>query len=870
MSRFFQIKTFALLLIALISVLPASGWSGDALPSNWKIHSSFNNQPRKILDTPNAVYFLVHQHLYQGGSGKNGFQGLSGALFVYDKKNPAAGIVDGQKAYSMHGINIWGMAYNPAGDYLLVAYSDGGIDVIDNKGGVHYIDALRNVDVPGAGIINEITFDLGSSDATVGTAAGYLKISGNGYEPVGFASWGRNVNSICKVGKSTIAIISNKLYETESADILNYSAYSPIESIEAASPVKLKPLGDNYFMFLDGNAVKLAERGAAGWTVSTLFADNAILETVTANIGANNSERTFAPVKDGVLISAPTKSRLVKYSTPEIAKPSVVETVHPESSAYVGSWDNQTFWYYKDYGKFAAKTKEGTGWKDSVEPLRPEAPLTCLAIEFAYSPTQGLLAMNQGCDERHRFWWGEYTPQLLCSYKDGKWNNLSYRYNPPQLIKDLTAQSIIDIYNQKIAKFPTGDPMGFAVDPLNSDIVHYGSVFDAFTTSDLSDLSKYPVMYLKGNNPLLYLGPSIQDYFPVNTNALHVSVIGSDTEGTLWAWISRMWAADASMQTGVTLMYATAADRKKAFESGELDDYKYWNVLHLPANITQQHYGRGLVLNHPCNKNKVVVFPGGDSNKLAIVDHKGTLNDTSDDEVIVINEYVTPAGNAIATGFISEIAEDPVTGDLIACGADMYQIDLSKVSKNGKAYFTMPKVAGLDLSPLIVYSVCFDEYNRMWLGTTNGGIYGISADRKSVVAHYSVDNSPLPEGSIWDLGWNQETKSLFISSEHGILEVVPEIDCQVGSKNTFGEMSVTPTYVNPEYTGMVAVHNAKPGQTLIVKNSNGEVVAQLPIVKDGATHWDLLDADTKPVATGRYFISEPASENQPMEIVVVR
>ena len=125
-----------------------------------------------------------------------------------------------------------------------------------------------------------------------------------------------------------------------------------------------------------------------------------------------------------------------------------------------------------------------------------------------------------------------------------------------------------------------------------------------------------------------------------------------------------------------------------------------------------------------------------------VCDHNGTLGDASDDKADMIYQIKTPDGLLYHKEYIMAVAEDPVTGNVwLSFDGKLMSVDLTKPVKDGIIEGTEFKAVYADGSrePVVmsdfVYSIAFDEYNRMWVGTATSGVYGISADRRKVWAH---------------------------------------------------------------------------------------------------------------------------------------
>ena len=226
-------------------------------------------------------------------------------------------------------------------------------------------------------------------------------------------------------------------------------------------------------------------------------------------------------------------------------------------------------------------------------------------------------------------------------------------------------------------------------------------------------------------------------------------------------------------------------------------------------------------------------------------------------------------------GWIMEVAEDPLTGNLwMSFDSKLVSIDLTKPVKNGIAEGEPLYVTNMDGSREstvmsdMVHCIAFDEYNRMWVGTGDSGVYGISTDRKKVFAHYDMSNSPLKSNQIDGLCWDPESKELMIGSNMGLLSVKPD---KAGStvQGIVNPMAY-PVNVLPEYKGTVKFVNLPVQTVLTVCDGTGRHIKQLPAVDNGQTTWDVCDADGQPVSQGVYTVRDVARQVSDFRIIVTR
>ncbi|MDE6340180.1 MAG: hypothetical protein K2K97_10410, partial [Muribaculaceae bacterium] len=238
-----------------------------ALAANWRLYSSFDNNPLRIIDSPEHTYFLTHQQYYQKNYGGYSFPTL--ALFEWDKADPEAGITPLVARVPLSEADIRLADYSPAGDYLFVAYNSGTIDLVTPEGEVTSIDILKRSHVPGGSMINSVTFDCSNGDAWVATDGGYLHIDAATKRVSDRATFSKPVKWIAPVGETLVAIIDDRIYHCESLSPRSSDEFSMMQ--DPVSPLTLMPLSDKEFAYLSGAkggnvSVIAAKKNGSGWS----------------------------------------------------------------------------------------------------------------------------------------------------------------------------------------------------------------------------------------------------------------------------------------------------------------------------------------------------------------------------------------------------------------------------------------------------------------------------------------------------------------------------------------------------------------------------------------------------------------------------
>lgn len=888
MRRHISLLT-AILCIAISATIPAdASEKPNYSAADWTVHSAFNNKPRKIIDTPDGVFFFTHQHLYTTGTttvpyNLGGYYSTpSGAVFYFDKHNPQAGIQDFAKLTTLAGADMRALNYDPVSRRLVIAYLDGGIDIIGPDLSSTYIADIKNRDYPDANSISAINFDA-DGNIWLGTKHGFVRIDGSSLTVRYAPSWSEAVTDIVPVGDKVIAVIGNKICEAPaSANLALRSSFKP--STLTGTTGNIGTVGN--LMSLNGSFATLSTAGAihfytpaadGGWSVQNIATSVLILSAEFRGMKSplddnsyviNRVDHTVTPTAEGFYVAATDYAYMI--CRPETAgqTPTLKKVALPKGGlVYSSSYDGRSFWFYTDPRKFTERSLSDGKWTD-VRSLEPNAPLTAKDNQILYSPTQGLIVVNQNPQELAQIW-GEIISSLVAGYKNGKWTDLSPCHNPAYLTEtDSKAKAAFDRFIGERRWMCT--PMGASIDPLYPDVLHMGSKWLGAASVYLDDPRKNPFLItfttpaFEGFNPLPLL--------PFQNWEGPILSLGADADNVQWFYYGTNTIGgldNGAADTDITLFAITPEGRTCLADDDIQTHFQGVKKLVFPSTLKSNYWMRGTALRHPSNRNKIVTYTfEGDAtgSALRICNHKGNLDRGSygPDNITYIRYFRLETGALYQPSAVHSVIENPYNGDIvISTMHDTFIINLKSPvigntidarsvtfkDENGHPVQFRPSTRS--------NCAAYDEYGRLWVGTSDSGVIGLSADGNTIVAHYDKTNSPLSDNDIHGLGWNPDTKSLFISSADMIAEVRPDSAPALTAQQTFSAPAAYPATVPADFGGTVAFHNIPSGVALRVRDSKGTTVRELDAAEEGAlAYWDLLDGDGQMVPSGLYSVSD--------------
>ena len=103
-------------------------------------------------------------------------------------------------------------------------------------------------------------------------------------------------------------------------------------------------------------------------------------------------------------------------------------------------------------------------------------------------------------------------------------------------------------------------------------------------------------------------------------------------------------------------------------------------------------------------------------------------------------------------------------------------------------------LGGVDITCMAV-----DQANRKWFGTSNNGVYLISADNMEQIHHFTATNSKLLSNNIESLAINDATGEVFIGTNKGLCSYMSDATA-TNEEMTQDNVWAYPNPVKPDYT----------------------------------------------------------------------
>jgi len=347
----------------------------------------------------------------------------------------------------------------------------------------------------------------------------------------------------------------------------------------------------------------------------------------------------------------------------------------------------------------------------------------------------------------------------------------------------------------------------------SSDTYFYGTYGWGLVESENS--WSYKTIYTSENSTIQAHPTSGQEY---------VSGITSDSKGNLW----------------VLNMYASKPLSVKTPDNT-------WYSYSFPGVSTSDMLVRQVVVAQNGYK-----WIAGINKKLAVFYDNKTLDDTEDDEFVLIPLEDSEGVFASRSTCVVEDNEGAIwigTDKGIAIHSSPLRVFDDKKSIT-RIKIEIDGEVGYLLSTQWITSILVDGANRKWIGTQSSGVFVLSADGTEQIAHYTKENSPLPSNNITSLACNHETGEVFFGTYLGLVSVISDA---THGEFTNSELHVIPNPVRENYYGSIYIYGTTPNAIYKITTISGNLVYE-GIANGGVATWNGTNLHGQRVQTGIYLV----------------
>ncbi len=809
--------------IALLCAASAA-WANP----DWKIHTTFDEEVSRIVDTSRHTYFISRTQPYNVSQTQNKANLYS--LFRYDKEADELMSLSADNVLSENVVSC--IEYSPEKRMLVVVYANHNIDLIYEDGKVENIPGYMHATLTQPKEVNSIFIDAPADRIYLSTGFGYVALNDKKLEVADSRFYGVPVKGISRIGDTLLLLTEDALYSAPVAD--------PRYSLGEYSKVAALPQADWIVRVGDGVSLLCSGSGASQQTYMLSEKEGGIALSELIKGQFYNVEHNAA----GVTLAG--GNHIFQYY-PD-GKSDIIVRLEEDRNMAAATADMSEVWFGKMRKgicsrKYSPQAEEK--WTITRDYMLPDAPAPFRTPNMAWHDDYGLLVANHGYDQNFRNHSID-SPILLSAYTGGMWSQKSPVYTWPEGVASLK------------------NPNGLAVDPDNPDLVYFGSLLNGIERINLADGSD--ILHMSRTNDPFRAQPGYVEIVP-DQQGKPSPALNGDKSWTAQCMFSapefdsygNMWTAhcDWDDQTPLkTHLYCwEAADRRASVDAASFRPMKRLSI----DGQTTSNYQFVKPLTGSRNRDVVLWTSATYKGDMVFMHTNGTPADQSDDKVISMHSYTDQDGVEFEIGYITQFLEDPATGYVwVAHGGGVFYFNPSDWL-DGRLRVTRVKVARNDgtnladylLNDVKVNRIAIDGKGRKWFATAGAGVVCTSSDGRTIEDEFTASDSPLPDDIVYGVAYIPATNSMLFSTDMGMAEYFLPSD---GSGSQANEARAYPNPVRPDYFGYVTIDNIPEGSLVKIVDSRGNLVKELGYIAGGETKWDVTDLAFRRVGSGVYFI----------------
>lgn len=260
--------------------------------------------------------------------------------------------------------------------------------------------------------------------------------------------------------------------------------------------------------------------------------------------------------------------------------------------------------------------------------------------------------------------------------------------------------------------------------------------------------------------------------------------------------------------------------------------------------------------------------------KVVLLDDGGTPTLSSDDRCMVRSSFVDQNGNVLSPSQFRCWAQDEKNRIWIGTekGVLLIEAKTDFFKSNACRRIIIPRNDGTGLGDYLlgdeqINCMAVDGGDRMWIGTTNSGLYLIEDDT-IVVAHFTETNSLLPSNTIQSIAIMPRTGEVFVGTDRGIASYRSDAS---EPHEDMSEAYAFPNPVRPGYTGMISIAGLMENTVVNIVDAGGNLVCKTKS-HGGTAVWDGKLQDGRYATPGIYtaLCNEPGGKHTVVKILVIR
>jgi hypothetical protein len=144
------------------------------------------------------------------------------------------------------------------------------------------------------------------------------------------------------------------------------------------------------------------------------------------------------------------------------------------------------------------------------------------------------------------------------------------------------------------------------------------------------------------------------------------------------------------------------------------------------------------------------------------------------------------------------------------------------------------------------------DSGKVWYGTSDNGVYLVSADNNTQIHHFTIENSKILSNNIESIAINPTTGEVFFGTDKGLCSFISDAT-ETNEEMTTDNVWAYPNPVNPGYTGLITVTGLSYNADVKILSSSGVLITEGKS-NGGSFTWDGNDRKGNKVASGIYMV----------------
>lgn len=765
-----------------------------------------------IVDTPSKVYYMS-----------------KGSLFSYDKENQESYVYSTSNKLTDTGVS--GIYYNAPEKYLLVTYTNGNMDFLYDDGKVVNMSDIKDAVLTTLKTIYGVSFVDGKT--YIATEFGIVLVDDATHTVKESGIFNKQINAFTKVGDHYLIAYDQGLFVAPAnSRINNINNFKKIDSVILNEIV---PLSDNKALIRPEKNISLVnfdfdqnkmnvEKSFGGdypYKIHGNYYADGFYFTNNMTIAMYNFDDSSTTLK-----YLPSSKLYLK----PLAFWSSVDNLWTSCSEGIANvkWEsNGEFVYLTDY------------FTPSSFTVRPVSMLVKDNFNRIFATTVSTTRKNgmvvqPNAEEPYR-----KATNICMIDEDGS-------------LKDVTPDNMLNPYSTNrltaYEPFPGSGKMsmgtGMSVHPKNPDIIFASNFYDGLYKISIKDGCLY--LYGKDNSKVSWDGWES-----------YVGYTDFDSKGNLWV---AQYKGNNPQNINLLMLPADKVDNAETTSED-------WIGIETPLEI-----GLDPMLKACKNSNVVCLYSSNFGGGIVFHDWRGT-NATSDDRQKHYDSFIDQDGKLFTPIFITCIVE--VENGKLWVGTDDGVFEIANPeSMLGEGRITRLKVPRNDGTGLadylmgsqLIHDIAMDASKNKWIATQEGGLFKVSPDGRTILQHFTSDNSPLISNKVLSVACSPVNNIVYVGTDDGLYEYQSD---SAPAEDDYSNVLAYPNPVRPDYSGWITIKGLMENSLVKIADAAGNIVSQ-GTSAGGMYTWDGCNFNGERVKTGVYYVYASQSGDMGSNAVVTK